>query len=35
MLFAKEDEILIKNLFVLKSYNVKHLQESFSAKAGT
>ena len=33
MPFTTEDKILIKNLFELKSYNVKQL-ETFRAKAG-
>jgi len=34
MPIAKEDKILIKNLFVLEGYNAKQLV-SFPAKAGT
>jgi len=32
MLFTKEDKILIKNLFELKSYNDKHLVKEFPSK---
>ena len=32
MPFTKEDKILIKNLFELKSYNARHLVREFSKK---
>ena len=32
MPFTKEDKILIKNLFELKGYNVRHLVREFSRK---
>jgi len=33
MPFTKEDKILIKNLFVLKGYNARHLVREFTKKA--
>jgi len=33
MPFTKEDKILIKNLYELKGYNVRHLVREFSRKS--